>query len=243
MSPLLLYTHLLALSFVVVIPVMGYFRNRKAKAEVRAGDPRAKVRLLRQLVAKQVIYIGLVSLLWALGGVSARDLGWRAPPSWWLTVGLTGLAAIFFVVSALRLRAKSAKLRQKLDERAGALLPDTMEERRWFAAVCVFGGTFEELAYRGFLFYYLGLLFPSINGVEQVLVTSVLFGTGHLYQGGKGILSTGIAGLVMGALYLVGGNLLLPTVSHILANMRVLLIFPPRPAQPLASPGPEAEHA
>jgi hypothetical protein len=31
----------------------------------------------------------------------------------------------------------------------------------------------------------------------------------------------------MAGLYLLGGNLLLPAVSHIMANMRVLLIFPP----------------
>jgi membrane protease YdiL (CAAX protease family) len=231
MSAVLLYPHLLAISFVVVMPVLGYFRNRRAQAELQAGDPLAKVRLLRGLVMKQAIYSSLVLGLLVFGGVPARALGICAPPSWGLTVGLTAAAAAFFIISGLRLRAKSATLRQKLAGRAGALMPESLTERRWFAAVCCFGGLFEELAFRGFLFYYLTLLFPAINGVEKVLVTSVLFGTGHLYQGKKGMLATGLAGLVMGFLYFAGGNLLLPVVSHILANLRVLLIFPAQPPE------------
>ena len=129
----------------------------------------------------------------------------------------------------VRLWDKSGQIRKRLGERAGALIPDTTEERRWFATVCGGGGLFEELAYRGFFFYYLALVFPPINGVEKALVTSLVFGAGHLYQGAKGVLSTGIAGPIMAALYLVCGNLLLPVVAHIAANMRVLLIFP-RPA-------------
>jgi len=34
-------------------------------------------------------------------------------------------------------------------------------------------------------------------------------------------------GFAMGGFYMVGGNLLLPVVAHIAANMRVLLNFPP----------------
>lgn len=223
-----LYSHLLAAYILVVIPVMGFFRHRGAKERMQAGDALAKVRFLRELVARQAINICLVCGLWLFGGVPRWKLGACAPPSWWLTGGLTAAAAIFLVVWGLRLRARSGEIRKRLDERAGALIPDSVAERRWFATVCIGGGVFEELAYRGFLFYYLSLVFPAINGAEKAFVTSLLFGAGHIYQGWKGVLSTGVAGLIMASLYLVGGNLLLPIVAHIAANMRVLLIFPPR---------------
>jgi uncharacterized protein len=61
----------------------------------------------------------------------------------------------------------------------------------------------------------------------KIVVSSFLFGMVHFYQGWRGILSASAAGFIMAGLYLLGGNLLLPAVSHIMANMRVLLIFPP----------------
>jgi uncharacterized protein len=228
MGPSIVYTHLLAAYFVAFAPLLGYLRHRRAKEQIRTGDALAKARFLRELFAKQAISICLVCGLWLVGGVPRPLLGLGAPPSWWRTVALTTAAVIYFIISGFRLRAKSGKMRKNLDERAGALIPDSTLERRWFAAVCVGGGTFEELAYRGFLFYYLALVFPAINAVEKALVTSLLFGIVHVYQGWKGVLSTGISGLIMAALYLAGGNLLLPAVSHIVANLRVLLIFPPK---------------
>jgi uncharacterized protein len=222
----LLSCHLLAAYLLVMIPVMGCFRHRKVKERMQTGDALAKVRFLRELFVKQVVNICLVGALWRIGGVPGAELGVHPPASWWLTGGLAAAGAIFLVTSGFRLRSKSGEIRPKLEERAAALLPDSMAERRWFAAVCVGGGVFEELAYRGFLFYYLSLVFPPINGLEKALVASLLFGVGHLYQGWKGVLSTGVAGLVMASLYLVSGSLLLPIFSHTLANMRVLLIFP-----------------
>jgi uncharacterized protein len=207
---------------------MGFLRHREAKRQMQAGDPLAKARFLRSLVAKQLVNICLVGGLCLFGGVPTSKLGVRTPPSWWVMGSLTAASAALLVVSGLRLRAKAGKIREKLDQRTAMLLPDSSTERHWFAAVCVGGGIFEELAYRGFLFYYLTLLVPSISNFEKAIVTSLLFGVGHIYQGWKGIVSTGVAGLVMASLYILGGNLLGPVVAHILANMRILIILPRR---------------
>jgi membrane protease YdiL (CAAX protease family) len=226
--PIPLYAHLLAIYFFMGIPSLGYIRYRRAQRQITGGnDPRAKVQFLRELVIKQAINIFLVCGLWLYGGVAGPSLGLGAPASWWLTGGLAAATAGILVVSAIRLRGKAGRLREKFDQRAGALLPNSMEERRWFAAVCVGGGIFEELAYRGFLFYYLGMVFPHSNIVEKVVVSALLFGIMHIYQGWRGIASTGAAGLLMAGFYVAGGNLLLPVVAHIIANMRVLLIFRP----------------
>jgi uncharacterized protein len=225
--PVTIYMHLLAAYLLLAIPILGYLRFRNAQRRTDTGNSRAKVRTLRMLVVRQAVSICLLSGLWVFGGIPAPRLGLGAPPSWWLTGGLTVAATGFFVVSGIRLRAKAGKLREKLDQRAGVLLPNSMEERRWFAAVCIGGGVFEELAFRGFLFYYLSIVIPHINVLEKILVSALLFGMGHLYQGWKGIASTGAAGFIMGGLYILGGNLLLPVVAHIMGNMRVLLIFRP----------------
>ncbi|MGA8271760.1 MAG: CPBP family intramembrane glutamic endopeptidase, partial [Candidatus Sulfotelmatobacter sp.] len=52
-----------------------------------------------------------------------------------------------------------------------------------------------------------------------------------LYQGWKGILSTGLVGLILAGLYVLTGNLLVPMVVHATADLRAALIFWKAPEQ------------
>jgi uncharacterized protein len=113
----------------------------------------------------------------------------------------------------------------------GLLLPDTAKERSLFGALSVGAGISEELAYRGFLIYYLGSYLPQLNLLEKVLLSSLVFGLGHLYQGWKGVLCTGIGGLVLGGLYVSTASLLVPMIVHAVLDLRVLLILPPETPQ------------
>ena len=45
-----------------------------------------------------------------------------------------------------------------------------------------------------------------------VIVVAVLFGYGHYYKGPAGIVDSGIAGLILGAAYLVSGRVLWTTI-------------------------------
>ena len=147
------------------------------------------------------------------------------------------MLAGLLIGSGFSLRRGREQILKKL-KRAEALLPFTLDERRWFAAISIGAGISEELLFRGFGFYYLSLWFLHINLLECTLVTSLVFGLGHLYQGWKGILSTGVTGLIMAGLYVLSGNLLLPVVFHAIADYRVLLFFPPQTLpQTLAAEG------
>jgi uncharacterized protein len=74
--------------------------------------------------------------------------------------------------------------------------------------VWTFAAFGEEIAYRGYLLtraadigkrsttaYWIGILFVS-----------VLFGYGHYYKGPSGIIDSGIAGLILGTAYMLGGR-------------------------------------
>ena len=48
-----------------------------------------------------------------------------------------------------------------------------------------------------------------------MIISSVLFGLAHWYQGKSGVLSTGIVGAVLGILFIASGfNLWLPILTH-----------------------------
>ena len=56
------------------------------------------------------------------------------------------------------------------------------------------------------------------------MVGAVAFGLAHAYQGPVGILTTGLLGGVMAALYLQTGSLLLPVLLHAAIDLRFLLV-------------------
>jgi membrane protease YdiL (CAAX protease family) len=117
----------------------------------------------------------------------------------------------------------------------GALLPDSHSERSWWVAISAVAGINEELGYRGFLLFYLSVYAPQTNLLERVVLTSLLFGLAHIYQGWKGAVGAGILGLVFAGLYLMTGSLLLPMVIHAAVDSRILLMFPPGASPSIAA--------
>jgi membrane protease YdiL (CAAX protease family) len=74
----------------------------------------------------------------------------------------------------------------------------------------------EEIAFRGFLIWYL----QSLAGLgAALLVSSILFGIAHGYLGRVGIVFATIAGLVLGSAYVASGSLLLVIWMHASYNV------------------------
>lgn len=83
--------------------------------------------------------------------------------------------------------------------------------------VWTFAAFGEEIAYRGYLLARaadIGRRSTTAYWLGIVLV-SVLFGYGHYYKGPSGIIDSGIAGLILGAAYMVAGrNLWTCVLTH-----------------------------
>ena len=219
-------THLLAVYAIVAAPWLSLVLSEKTRKRIEAGDPLAKVRLYQQILIDQIVGTSLALWLCFSGAIPCVRLGLGAPRSWWLSAGLAIALGGLLLWSGMRLRPKAQKIREKV--RGGGvdpLIPDTPQEQCWLAAISIGAGISEELVFRGFLFFYLALWFPHINRLECALLTSLIFGMGHLYQGWKGILSTGLVGLIFAGIYVLTGNLLAPMVVHASMDLRALLIF------------------
>jgi membrane protease YdiL (CAAX protease family) len=215
---------------------MGVWWYRRARRLFASGNPEAKVKLYRSMVGEQIVTTAAVLALWRSGATSA-SLGFVAPRSWALTVATALIIIVALVWSSLRIRPKAQKLRQKLQDGIGALLPESPQERFWWGAVSVGAGVSEEFAFRGFLFYYCTHYLPHTNLIARVLLTSLVFGLAHIYQGKKGAIGAGILGLALAGLYLMTGSLLLPVVIHAAVDWRILLMFPPEAAPAAAVEG------
>jgi uncharacterized protein len=90
--------------------------------------------------------------------------------------------------------------------------------------VGVTAGVCEEWLYRGFFLAVVAALAGGLQTWLLVVVAAVAFGLAHFYQGAVGILTTGVLGGVMAALYLQTGSLLLPVLLHAAIDLRFLLV-------------------
>ena len=145
-------------------------------------------------------------------------LGARSMSTFMAGAGAALVIASVLFVQARRVSGSARSLtrvRPKL-ERILLVLPHTVEERRLFLWLSLTAGVCEELLYRGFLFFYLGHWMSPIAGLA---VSSVIFGLGHVYQGMRGVLLTGLVGAFFGAIYMLCGSIVPAMVLHAAGDM------------------------
>jgi membrane protease YdiL (CAAX protease family) len=94
--------------------------------------------------------------------------------------------------------------------------------------VWTFAAFGEELAYRGYLLTRAADLGKRSAAAYWVgiVVVSVLFGYGHYYKGPAGVLDSGVAGLILGAAYMLSGrNLWASILAHGLIDTYAVVVL------------------
>jgi len=229
---LLLAQHLLVFVLVVVTPLWDWYEIPRLKAST---IPRKKIRFYQKIVAAS----------WACALVAIVTIGLRAAgtidreglEAAWLRPGtrggvfleglIAGMLIVIILPALLALRSEKIRIKAgKAARRLAFILPSTVEERRWWWLVSITAGICEELVYRGFLLHYLNRGPFHLDMTRALVVSSLIFGIGHLYQGIAGAVQTIVIGFVLGAMFLMTGNLLLPIVVHAIIDLRVLAMLP-----------------
>lgn len=91
---------------------------------------------------------------------------------------------------------------------AAAATHDFKVALEYLAIVWTFAAFGEEISYRGYLLNRAADLGRRTQAAYwiAVLVSSVLFGYGHYYKGPSGMVDSGVAGLILGATYVLSGR-------------------------------------
>jgi len=227
-----LLEHLLVFFLVVVTPLWDWFEIPRLKASTA---PRKKIRFYQKIVAASWACALVAVITIGLRAAGTMDRG--AHESAWLAPGtrggvfleglIAGLLIVIILPAVLAMRSGKIRVRAgKAARRLAFILPSTGEERRWWWLVCITAGICEELVYRGFLLHYLHVMPFHLDITRALVVSSLIFGIGHLYQGIAGVVQTTVIGFVLGAMFLLSGNLLLPIVVHAVIDLRVLAMLP-----------------
>lgn len=141
---------------------------------------------------------------------------------WWsLPVGITFLVAANFALMLLQnlvLSHAPASIAE-----ITPLLPHTSGERSVWALLCVVVAFSEEITFRGYLITRLALLTGNRRWIG-VLISSVAFASGHLYQGFGGFLLIFVYGLMFSALFLATRSLYPGIIAHFLQDIAATFV-------------------
>jgi membrane protease YdiL (CAAX protease family) len=238
-GPAALAAVVVAAYLVVGEPVAGHVLHRRFEGRLRTDAGARRSFYLRLLVLEWGLSLLAVVVWLSAPGVDAAQVGLRWPQQWPgpVTALVVVLVLVFVMVSTRALRGGALLEAAEPVRRSGegrhaepaghatlALLPRTAGERRLFTIVGLTAGICEEWLYRGFFLAVVAALAGGLPPGLLVLIAALAFGVAHAYQGRVGILTTGLLGGVMAALYLQTGSLLLPVLLHVAIDLRFLLV-------------------
>ena len=212
------FDHLFALALLIGIPAYAAWDVPRLSRRVVNDPENARIEDYWLTMALQWgLTLALIGW-WRYAGRPFADLGLSTPSGvgrWW-TVIISSASIAFFgwqAYSVARSVDSQAKVRAQLDAQPSVrvILPASPRELLVFGALALTAGICEEILYRGYLLYYMRAWLP---GIAAIVATIVVFGLAHLYQGGRGILLTGLAGAVAMGLYLFTGSLAAPVILH-----------------------------
>jgi membrane protease YdiL (CAAX protease family) len=216
----------------VAQPAIEYSRSRWLSAfEVALGAAIVIGHNVYRILPNEVpilFVLGLLSLAirdgWPAGGLGnatsklreglsavgrgLRVIGLRRPASWPRTI-LIGLAAAAlrivlgeFVIGPITSRFWPPA---KAPAGASSITGHPLIALAALAFVWIFAAFGEEIGYRGYLLTRAADLGGRSKAAYWIglLVVSVLFGYGHYYKGPAGMVDSGVAGLILGAAYLL----------------------------------------
>lgn len=153
--------------------------------------------------------LGLLSFRVTDGSWTAMGLQW---PASWRRAVLIALAAAFVRILLGSFVIEPAAAHFWPGEKAAAGMNDVaghpLVALEWLALVWTFAAFGEEIGYRGYL---LNRAADAAGRTRlaywiAVIAVTVLFGYGHYYKGPAGMIDSGMAGLILGAAYVVSGR-------------------------------------
>jgi membrane protease YdiL (CAAX protease family) len=199
---------LLVIILVVFLPALAYWRFTRLARRREPATTAIKLRLYFSGALTQWALVVYCAWVLARRGQTLADIGWVAgghPLAWVAAVLLTGVLVLTTRRSIEGLAREGPGEFPTHLTRLLRILPTTRTERMSFAVLALTAGFCEEFLYRGFLIYAFDFVLPWT--ALSVVLAAVAFGIGHTYQGKQGMLMTGVLGIALGFIYVLGGSL------------------------------------
>ena len=213
--------HIFIFLLFVVQPIHGALSYRAYVSRVEAGGPENRRKQYQEILVLEWVSFAVVASAWMLLSRPFDLLGFVAPSGsgFWGGIVVLVLVTMYLVYSVHAAKKMSDEEKDKQAQALGTLryiLPQSSSDFRQFTGVSITAGIVEEFLYRGFTFWYLAQFLPIW---AVVIVSSVVFGLGHSYQGIGGMIRVTLIGLAFGLFYVWTGSIWLPMIAHVILDV------------------------
>jgi len=233
---------------VVVQPVLGHYRFRRLAGGHGPIPTRRKLGAYAIIVGSQWLLVAVCAWVLWRRGLRLADLGLigSPPPAAAVMAVVLAGSIVFATARTARsfLRGSNDSLPSHI-RKVARILPASPIERAGFVPVAFTAGFCEEILYRGFLFFAFRQVIPSAG--LALGATAVAFGFAHLYQGPRGVITTGILGAILAWIYWYGRSLWPGIGLHVVVDVAsgmwlgALSTRLSEPTAPKAEPSPALE--
>jgi CAAX protease family protein len=202
----------------ILAPAYSYYAGRR----IAAGTMPARTLAYARTMLSWWLIAFAMGLIWVRMERPAAALGLTVPADARSWAGAILCVLAFAYVNGqwrvLRRMApeKLARVRESFG-RTAAVLPRTPAEYRLFLAVSVTAGICEELLFRG---YFFAMTSFWLTAAGSAVVSALIFGLGHGYQGWSGVVKTALVGMFLGFVYIGTGSLIWPMILHALIDVQ-----------------------
>jgi len=225
----------------VILPWRGRARIKKLLAMPHVSTME-RLGLYASTIAFQWFAVGVVAWRAWAHGFTADQLGLTIHARARILVASFVGAATIATLQWLNLR-RAGRLpiekRGALQAIAERILPRSTVELLPYLALAITAGLCEEFLYRGFAMAV--LLHVGLQAWAVVLISSVLFGLAHSYQGRGGIVMTLLIGLILGSSRIAYDSLVPAILWHSAVDV-VAGTAGPRYLTPKGVGGPERQN-
>jgi len=189
---------LIFLVLAVILPWRGRMRMKKLLAKPHVSTMERLV-LYASTIAFQWFAVAVAAWRAWAHGFTASQLGLAIHDrTRTLVASIVGAATIAALqwLNLRRVGRVPVEARGSLQALAERILPQSTVELLPYLALAITAGLCEEFLYRGFAMAF--LLHFGLRAWAVVLISSVLFGLAHSYQGRGGMVMTLLIGLILG---------------------------------------------
>ena len=217
-----LIDHLNILVFTCLYPIYVFFTYRKVKKDLIENKPGIRIRDYKETISWLWLLCVITIVIWISNDRMFYILRLDFSFSWVVLISilLFFITPFLFVLLFRSIRNNDEKresIKEKLNSvSANEFLPRSKKEFKWFVFLSITAGICEELLFRGFLIWY----FETLNNTFfAIILSSILFGIAHSYQGVKGIIRSGSFGLILALITIWTDSLLIPIFIHIAGDI------------------------
>ena len=214
MNPMIIeYTyHILVLTIALGLPISAILNAKKLEQKLKE-NPAGKTKFYQQTLGFLLVLTALIlaALFLIKDNISNLGISFITNMYWpWLII----IFNLIWLWIANKINIKDTQIEKLKTDYKDILflMPASNREYKWTIALSFAAGIFEEIIYRGFLFWQLNQFMPL---ALAVIVTNVIFGLCHYGTKLKNAVQASILGVLWSISYIMTGSLWLAMLTHI----------------------------